>query len=478
MSQKRILMVEDDPSEVALCQAYLAKEPYDFNSVDRGEKALQVLDGDCPDAVILDLKLPDMNGFEILKHIAERELPCEVVVITGTGSMNIAVEAMQLGARDFMMKPYNKERLLTTLKNMFENQTLKRIVKTYQEEIDRHEYCGFIGSSLAMQRVYNIIDSAADSKATVFITGESGTGKEVCAEAIHKKSNRAKGPFIAINCGAIPKDLIESELFGHVKGAFTGALKDRDGSVRSAHGGTLFLDEICEMDMALQPKLLRFLQTGTFNKVGSDKLENVDVRIVCATNKDPLKEVAEGNFREDLYYRLHVLPMHLPPLNEREGDMVEIANHFLKTYASEEGKEFERFSNEVEAVFTAYNWPGNIRQLQNVVRNIVVLNQGDIVTPNMLPAPLDDLIDENLRVYPAQPQTMSTPAPSPTPSSAAGPAATPLPGSVEAIRPMADIEREHIQNAIKLCGGNIPQASHYLGVSAATIYRKKNAWKD
>lgn len=480
MSDKRILMIEDDPSEVALCKAYLAKEPYSVTSVDRGKLALDILRDDCPDAIILDLKLPDMNGFEILQYISEQELPCETVVVTGNGSMNIAVEAMQLGARDFMMKPYNKERLITTLKNTFENQNLKRIVRTYREEIDRHSYCGFIGSSVAMQRVYNIIDSAADSKATVFITGESGTGKEVCAEAIHKKSNRSKGPFIAINCGAIPKDLIESELFGHVKGAFTGALKDRDGNVRTAHGGTLFLDEICEMDMALQPKLLRFLQTGTFNKVGSDKLENVDVRIVCATNKDPLKEVDEGNFREDLYYRLHVLPMHLPPLQDREGDVIEIARYFLKTYSQEEGKEFSRLSNEVESVFTTYGWPGNIRQLQNVVRNIVVLNHGDIVTPDMLPPPLDDLVGQV--AVATRPSTNDVHAAAAVISQereqlVQNNVSSGLPTEVSAIRPMADIEREHIENAIKLCDGNIPQASHHLGISTATIYRKKNAWK-
>ncbi|MDX1736853.1 MAG: sigma-54 dependent transcriptional regulator [Alphaproteobacteria bacterium] len=489
MTQKRVLMIEDDPSEVAITKAYLEKEPYEFSSVDLGQKAISILDHDCPDAIILDLKLPDMNGFEILEHIARNELPCEIVVITGNGSMNTAVEAMQLGAQDFMIKPYNKERLITTLKNTLENQTLKRIVHVYKEEIDRRGYSGFVGSSLAMQRVYNIIDSAADSKATVFITGESGTGKEVCAEAIHKNSSRASGPFIAINCGAIPKDLIESELFGHVKGAFTGALKERDGSVRSAHGGTLFLDEICEMDMALQPKLLRFLQTGTFNKVGSDNLEKVDVRIVCATNKDPLNEVNLGNFREDLYYRLHLLPVHLPPLRDREADVVEIANHFLKIYAREEAKEFERFSNEVESVFARYPWPGNIRQLQNVVRNIVVLNQGDIVTPDMLPPPLDDLVDDNMRTAPAASYAMrhevNINRPADYPVAVGGAALTGgqpmhggLPQKREEIRPMSEIERAHIENAIKLCEGNIPQASHFLGISAATIYRKKSAWKE
>ncbi len=212
--------------------------------------------------------------------------------------MNTAIEAMQLGARDYLVKPFDQERLLTTLKNTFESQNLKRIVETYHNEIDRHQFCGFIGSSLAMQRVYQIIDSAADSRATIFITGESGTGKEVCAEAIHQHSGRRKAPFIALNCGAIPKDLIESEIFGHVKGAFTGAVGERDGAAKAAQGGTLFLDEICEMDMSLQSKLLRFLQTGTLQKVGSDKTEQVDVRIVCATNKDPLAEVQAGNFRK------------------------------------------------------------------------------------------------------------------------------------------------------------------------------------
>lgn len=472
-AQPHILMIEDDPSQVAICEGYLSKEPYTISSIDRGNKAIALIDQNCPDAIILDLKLPDMNGFEILNHIAEKELPCEVIVITGHGSMNTAVEAMQLGARDFMMKPFNKERLLTTLKNTFDRQRLSRIVKTYQEEIDRHQYCGFIGSSLAMQRVYTIIDSAADSKATIFITGGSGTGKEVCAEAVHKKSSRRSRPFIAINCGAIPKDLIESELFGHAKGAFTGAIKDREGSVRSAHGGTLFLDEICEMDLALQPKLLRFLQTGSFNKVGSDKLETVDVRIICATNKNPLEQVNLGHFREDLYYRLHVLPIALPDLNQREGDVIEIANAFLITYAKEESKKFTRFSNEVEAVLASYPWPGNIRQLQNVVRNIVVLNDADIVTPNMLPAPLDGLAND-IPPSAALPETSVQINPA---NPAQAPEST-LPKQIETIRPMEEVEREHIENAIALCDGNIPKASHHLGISAATIYRKKNSWKE
>ncbi len=465
-----ILLVEDDPSQVAICESYLSNENYNVSSIDQGKKAIELIAQNCPDAIILDLKLPDMSGFEVLNYITKNELSCEVIVATGFGSMNTAVEAMQLGARDFISKPFNKERLLTTLKNTFDRQRLVRIVQTYKEEIDRPGYCGFIGSSLAMQSVYSIIDSAANSKATIFITGESGTGKEVCASAIHNKSDRSNGPFIAINCGAIPKDLIESELFGHVKGAFTGSVKDREGSVLSAHGGTLFLDEICEMDMALQPKLLRFLQTGTYNKVGSDKLESVDVRIVCATNKDPLEEVNSGNFREDLYYRLHVLPIFLPPLNARDADILEISQHFLAIYSKEEGKRFKHFSNEVESVFLNYDWPGNIRQLQNVIRNIVVLHNDEVVTPTMLPPPLNTVgtdsnqirIPTTPKIHPQDVLTSNTQSPQDT---------------IESIRSMDDIEREHIERAISICNGNIPTAAHHLGISAATIYRKKNAWK-
>lgn len=310
-----------------------------------------------------------------------------------------------------------------------------------------------------MQGVYKTVESAAKSKASVFITGESGTGKEVCAEAVHRESERSNKPFIALNCGAIPRDLVESEIFGHVKGAFTGAVSDRVGSAGQANGGTLFLDEICEMELALQPKLLRFLQTGTFQRVGSDKTEQVDARIICATNRDPWQEVAEGNFREDLYYRLHVLPIELPPLRARDADAVEIARHFLEIYANEEGKNFSAFSPEVEASIQSYPWPGNVRQLQNVVRNIVVLNDGDIVTPEMLPAPLDTAIDD-LREH----RVSAAPA---------GPSV-----ASDDIRPLEDLEREAIQNAIRICDGNIPEAALRLGISAATIYRKRTAWKE
>jgi len=463
---KAVLMVEDDPAIARVYTAYLEDDGYEVTHVENGADAFAALKNQVPDAVLLDLKLPDMNGFDILEKISDDQLPTGVIVVTGEGSMRTAIDAMKLGARDFVVKPCDKNRLLLTLKNVIETQQLLQIVDTYRDEIDRQSFSGFIGSSLTMQGVYKTIESAAKSKASVFITGESGTGKEVCAEAVHHESERSKKPFVALNCGAIPRDLVESEIFGHVKGAFTGAVNDRIGSAGQADGGTLFLDEICEMELALQPKLLRFLQTGSFQRVGSNKLEEVNVRIICATNRDPWQEVSEGKFREDLYYRLHVLPIELPPLRARDADAIEIAQHFLEVYANEEGKTFSTFAPEVEASIQSFPWPGNVRQLQNVIRNIVVLNDGDIVTPEMLPAPLDTAVED------MRGQHLTA---------AAAAAATAAPSAAmmnDDIRPLEDLEREAIQNAIRICSGNIPEAALRLGISAATIYRKRTAWKD
>jgi len=318
-----------------------------------------------------------------------------------------------------------------------------------------HSFEGYIGSSTAMQVVYRMIEQAAASKATVFVTGESGTGKELCAHAIHKRSLRAAKPFVALNCAAIPKELIESEVFGHVKGAFTGATADREGAAMHANGGTLFLDEICEMDLGLQGKLLRFLQTGEFNRVGSSKTEKVDVRIVAATNRDPLAEVEAGRFREDLYYRLHVIPLMLPALRERGEDVIEIAMSLLTTYAVEEKRSFVGFTPEAARMLLSYDWPGNVRQLQNIIRNIVVMHDGELVTPDMVPAPVGGRW--------ARPNGFKRPEAVHT-------------GITLGIKPLAQVERETIENAIELCEGNVPKAAVLLGVSPSTIYRKRLVW--
>lgn len=456
-----VLIVEDSMSLGSVYRAYLRNEPYAVSHVPDGASAMARLGREPPDALLLDLQLPDMDGMDILRHIHEHRMPIAVVIITGHGSVDKAVDAMRYGAFDFVEKPVSSERLIVTLRNAVEKVRMRDFVDRLADDFRREGYHGFLGSSLPMQAVYRIIDSAAPSRATVFITGESGSGKEVCAEAIHRRSDRADKPFVAINCAAIPRDLMESEIFGHVKGAFTGAVRDRVGAARQADGGTLFLDEIAEMDLDLQTKLLRFVQTGSFQPVGASSMEQVDVRFVCATNRDPLAEVAAGRFREDLFYRLHVIPIQLPPLREREGDILELANAFLRRYAAEEGKQLAAFDADVEAIFLAYTWPGNVRQLQNVIQNVVVLYDGERVTRAMLPPPLDTL----------EPGVGPGPAVRRPP-----PAGAAVHADAAPIRPLKDIEREAIEQAVAHFNDNIPQAAAALGVSPSTIYRKRQTW--
>lgn len=460
-----LLLVEDVPSLANVYREFLKKAGFDVTHVSLGTDALNHIRTHLPKLVILDLQLPDMAGLDILRTLQSEDLPTAAVVITAHGSINTAVEAMQAGAADFIVKPFAAERLIVTVRNALERQRLRTLVNRFQDDMGRSRFHGFIGSSPLMQPIYRIIENAASSKATVFITGESGTGKEVCAEAIHRASPRRAKPFVAINCGAIPKDLIESEIFGHVKGAFTGATADRDGAASRADGGTLFLDELCEMDLNLQTKLLRFLQTGSFTRVGGSKVEKVDIRIVCATNRNPQIEVEEGRFREDLYYRLHVIPIHLPPLRDRDDDVIEIARALLQQYAKEESRAFEGFSPEVEATIKAYPWPGNVRQLQNVIRNVVVLNEGAQVTVEMLPPPLTPGLSA-LRPAVRSPTvipTVTTVGDSPSPAS---------------LGPLWRIEKDAIERAIAACDGNIPRAAALLEVAPSTIYRKKQAWDE
>ncbi|BBM65148.1 regulatory protein LuxO [Vibrio alfacsensis] len=446
-----LLMVEDTASVAALYRSYLTPLGIDINIVGTGREAIDSLNHRTPDLILLDLRLPDMTGMDVLHKVKDSHPSVPVIFMTAHGSIDTAVEAMRHGSQDFLIKPCEADRLRVTVNNAIRKATK---LKNEANNPGNQSYQGFIGSSQTMQQVYRTIDSAASSKASIFITGESGTGKEVCAEAIHAASKRGDKPFIAINCAAIPKDLIESELFGHVKGAFTGAANDRQGAAELADGGTLFLDELCEMDLDLQTKLLRFIQTGTFQKVGSSKMKSVDVRFVCATNRDPWKEVQEGRFREDLYYRLYVIPLHLPPLRERGEDVIEIAYSLLGYMSHEEGKNFVRFSQDVIDKFNRYEWPGNVRQLQNVLRNIVVLNNGKEITIDMLPPPLNMPLVGRAIVSP-MPQKAIT---------------------ASDITPLWMTEKEAIEQAIKACDGNIPRAAGYLDVSPSTIYRKLQAW--
>ncbi|MFO1406420.1 MAG: sigma-54 dependent transcriptional regulator [Steroidobacteraceae bacterium] len=481
-----ILLVEDSTAQAAVYRSYLEADGHHVHAVDSGEAALDFLQRRKPAAMLLDLQLPGIQGLEVMSRLRDQGRPVPVVVISDHGSADNVVEAMRLGAADFVTKPFGRSRLGVTVANAIRQSELAAMVETYRDRFARERFHGFIGGSLPMQSLYRIIESAAPSKATVFITGESGTGKELCAAAIHAASRRSEGPFVAVNCAALPRELMESEIFGHVKGAYTGAHRQREGAASLADGGTLFLDEIGEMDLDLQSKLLRFVQTGQFQRVGSGETITVDARIVCATNRDPLEMVRLGRFREDLYYRLHVVPMQLPPLRERGDDVLLIARSFLARYSLEEGRQFEGFTPECEQLLMRHRWPGNVRELENVVRNIVVLNDAPQVGPSMLPAALlvgtvgrdTGAPEAASRPVATVADDASTPG-SGLPDSSAAPVASEAScasGQKPAVTPLWQVERDAIEAAIARFDGNVPRAAAALEISPSTIYRKRQAW--
>ncbi|MEH6517206.1 MAG: sigma-54 dependent transcriptional regulator [Halioglobus sp.] len=469
-TQLKVLMIEDSVSLSAIYKAYLEDTDYHLVIAETLGAAHAALGAFKPDIVLLDIELPDGNGMDFLSEAATLENPPKIVVMTAYGTSDMAVKAIQMGAFDFLTKPFDSARLKVTLDNAA---TQLQLGKQVQElaSLERDSYCDFIGKSLAMQSVYKTIDSLAASDATGFIVGESGTGKELAAEAIHQKSPRHGAEFIAINCGAIPGELMESEIFGHVKGAFTGASVNRDGAASIANGGTLFLDEICEMSLELQKKLLRFIQTGTFRKVGSNTLEKVDVRFVCATNRNPLVEVSEGRFREDLFYRLHVVPVHMPPLRERDEDVLMIASHFLEHFSDQAGKQFDGFSADAAAAIRRYPWPGNVRQLQNAMQQTVVLNEGQLVSEAMLP---DSITSGILGVSEAPAAVSITPSPAATASVA--PEHSHL-ARRQQIEPLWLTEKRAIEAAIDACDSNVNRAAGLLEIAPSTLYRKLQSWK-
>jgi two-component system repressor protein LuxO len=419
-------------------------------------------------AALVDIHLPDGSGFEVMEALVTRWPHCAVIVVSGEDSLDNAVRAAHAGAMDFIEKPVEPDRLQITLRNALQAATLSARVEQL-EPVQRSQFHGFIGSSAPMRAVYSMLETVAQSRAPVFIRGESGTGKELAADAVHRCSNRAKGAFVALNCAAIPKELIESELFGHVKGAFTGATADRSGAFLEADGGTLFLDEIAELDINVQAKLLRALQTGEVRRLGETRHRTVDVRIVSATHRDLHAQVQAGRFREDLFYRLYVIPVDLPPLRERGDDVVDIAQAMLERYSREDHKGFTRFSEAARAALLAHPWPGNVRELINVVRAAVALHDDTVMQVEMLPLHYRDSHEA-----PAAPAASGTPHRAPTAAETPAPAASE--DAVAAIRPLATVERETIEQALRLCGGNITRAARALQVNPSTIHRKLASW--
>lgn len=479
MDTSSILIVEDSLALAETYRGFLRNSASRCDMAATGKEALDRIGAHAYDCIVLDVNLPDMSGLDIMAHLRESGSRSEVVVITANGSVKTAVDVMRLGAFDFLVKPFNAERLTMAVRNALEKHEpavaeVAPVAKAAKEE-PSSGVGSFIGSSLAMQGVYRLLRSAAPSNATVFITGESGTGKEVCAEALHKMSKRGKGPFVTINAAAIPKDLLESEIFGHVKGAFSGATADRLGAALSADGGTLFLDEICEMDLGLQAKLLRFLQSRQVQRLGEDKVRVCDVRVVCATNRNPMEEVRAGRFREDLFYRLHVIPVELPPLRARGHDIVEIARSFLQRYAAEDGKAFRDFSADAEAILEGHDWPGNVRQLQNVMRSVVVLNDGDVVSADMLPFDMLGSVRRQMASDSVSLPRLTEPLHDILAKARLEPE---KPHAAPVIRPLEEVIRTAIEEAIEAHGGSIPRAAAALDVSPSTIYRRMEVWKE
>jgi len=462
-----ILLVEDSPTHTRIYSEILEASGFSVASVDTGRKGLEALSERMPDMVLLDLSLPDMEGLDVLRELDARGRSAPVIVITGNGSVRAAVEAMRLGAMDFLMKPCSAEKLESSIVAALDRRRTSTATspgKSARHDGDRRGPSGFLGNSPAMLNVFALIENAAQSSASVFITGESGTGKELCAQAIHNSSPRRNGPFVPLNCAAIPRELMESEVFGHRKGAFTGAHADHEGAASLADGGTLFLDELCEMDLDLQAKLLRFIQTGAYKRVGDAKERTVDIRFVCATNRDPMEEVRSGRFREDLYYRLHVVPIHMPPLRDRGDDLVLLAERFLIDFAAIERKPFRRFDMGAEAAIRRHRWPGNVRELENAIRRAVVLHNAEVVTADMLP----------FGAMPASATEGNGPAP------ASGPLSRPSRDQLYdiLIRPLDELDIMAIDAALERFGGNVTRAARALDISTSTIYRKKQAWDE
>ena len=402
-------------------------------------------------AVCAIVDLPGRDALDLVDRFVAEGLV--VIATSGAGSVALAVEAMRRGAVDFVLKPYTPDvlarRLAPRIAELAEraNEPQPDARTPAAESFD---FASFVGSSAAMRSVYAEIARIAPSRAPVFVTGESGSGKELCAEAVHARSGRGAKPFVAMNCGAIPRELMESEVFGHVRGAFTGASEDRAGAVEAAQGGTLFLDEIGEMELALQAKLLRVLQTGEFRRVGEARTRQADIRIVCATHRDPAAEVAAGRFRQDLFYRLHVLPIRMPSLRERGEDVARLAAAFLARFSAEEGRGFRRFSDEAMRRLRAHDWPGNVRELQNAVRRAVVLGEGEEISGDLLPLEIGAA-----RVT----ETVSA-------------------GVDAAIEPFWITERRVIERAIAAFDGNTARAAAALEISPSTIYRKRERWAE
>lgn len=441
-AQEQLLVVDDAADTREVLQRNLTVHGYQVFTANDVSEAVRLLDSVPVDLVITDLKMPGPSGFDLVRHVKENLRNTEVMMITGYPSIEGAVKAVKIGADEYLAKPFTQEELLSAVRRSLDKLKLKKASRAQTRRADAALF-GLLGESEPMRRVSEAVQKAAATNATVLVTGESGTGKELVARAIHYRSHRASAPFVPVNCGGIPQELLESELFGHVRGAFTGATETRAGFFQTAEGGTIFLDEISEMSQSMQVKLLRALQNKEVCMVGSTQPRTIDARILAATNVDLRGLVAKGTFREDLFYRINVLTIALPPLRERGDDMILLAHQFAARFAKEYGKPEPRFTEHAVEVIRDYPWPGNVRELENTVQRLVVMTDGEVIDAPDLPT---------LMRFSALRGTGLT-------------------------RTLAEVEAEHIRNVLAHVKGNKTRAAETLGIDRKTLREKLKSYQ-
>jgi DNA-binding NtrC family response regulator len=438
----RILVVDDEEQMRDLLAKVLERNDYEVSVVSDGAAALASLEREPVDLVLTDVRMPGIDGMEALRAIKELNPEIVVIIMTAFGSIDQAVQAVKDGAYDYINKPFKIDELLLTIQKALEDRRLRQEVTTLRQEVHtRYQFDRLIGKSRPMQEIFTLIEQVAASRSTVMISGKSGTGKELVAKAVHYNSPRAAKAFVAVNCAAIPAELLESELFGHEKGAFTGAIATKVGKFELATGGTLFLDEVGSMRLDLQAKILRALQEREVERVGGTRTIKIDVRVLAATNRDLKKAVEEGTFREDLYYRLNVVPITLPDLKDRQEDIPLLANHFVKKFAQESNPTIREISKEAMAVLLAYAWPGNVRELENAIERAVTLGRGPAVLTTDLP-----------------PQLVG--------------GVSPLEKIMAREATLEDLERDYIAMILRRTKGHQIRAASILGIDRRTLYRK------
>jgi two-component system response regulator HydG len=444
-----VLVVDDDPGLRESLERTLAREGYRVVVAPDGRAGLERLQAGQVDLVVTDLKMPGLSGLELLRAAKAMAPDVDVIMLTAFGTVEEAVKAMKEGAYDFLTKPFRREQLLKLMDKAIERRALIAQNRVLQQQLEDLRARGqAIGASPVFRRLMTLIEQVADSEATVLILGESGTGKELAAREVHQRSPRRQGPFVAVNCAALPETLLESELFGYEKGAFTGATGRKEGRFELADGGTLFLDEVADLSPVTQPKILRVLQSGEFERLGGTRTIRVDVRLVAATNQDLARMVREKRFREDLFYRLNVITVHVPPLRERPEDIPLLAHHFLRVYAAKNNRRLEGFSAEAMNRLESYAWPGNVRELENVIERAVVLAKEGRITETDLPEDLGGV--------------------KPPPRDA-----------ILALLgvPLDEVERRLLDETLRVTGGNKTQTAKLLGIDVRTVARKLERWE-